>query len=200
MHSILYYVRKTEGSTKIPEFQNEVAQAVREISSVVIPTVAISGAGGAALSKAAAASKSKILADPFVKWAGNTAFGAGVGAAVDYTVEFNQTDDNITGMLKKSWPRTYSWIPDNIATLDSDSAETKRAKNVTEGAGLGFGVDIFQGGVRLLKALRGIDRATQWVPENELAEKYFKENIKVEASPEETVEAAAEHGQLILMN
>lgn len=179
------------GVPKIPEFQNEVAQSIREISSVVIPTVAISGFGSAALGKAAAASKSKILADPFVKWAGNTAFGAGAGAAVDYTVKFNQTDDNITGMLKKSWPRTYSWIPDNIATLDSDSPDIKRAKNVTEGAGLGFGVDILQGGVRLLKALKGIDRATQWVPENELAEKYFKENVKVDASPEETVEAAA---------
>ena len=179
------------GVPKIPEFQNEVAQAVREISSVVIPTVAISGAGSAALTRAATASKSKILADPFVKWAGNTAFGAGTGAAVDYTVEFNQTDDNITGMLKKSWPRTYSWIPDDIATLDSDSPDVKRAKNVTEGTGLGFGVDILQGGVRLLKALRGIDRATQWVPENELAEKYFKENVKIDASPEETVEAAA---------
>ena len=176
---------------KIPEFQNEIAQTIRELSSIVIPTVVFSGAGSVALGRAAIASKSKILADPFIKWAGNTAFSAGTGAAVDYTVEFNQTDDNMTGTLKKTWPRTYGWIPDNIATLDTDSPDVKRAKNTTEGMGLGIGLDVFAGAVRLLKALRGIDRATQWVPESELAEKYFKDNVDFDLSPEETVEAGA---------
>ena len=59
------------------------------------------------------------------------AFTAGAGAAVDYTVEINQQDDNLAGTLRKTWPRWFGWVPEDLATLDSDSPETKRAKNVT---------------------------------------------------------------------
>jgi hypothetical protein len=133
---------------KAPEFENKINQSVREISSIVIPTVALGSFGSAALASRAgqvnkATKLGKFLNDPFTKHIGNMAFQAGAGAAVDYTVEINQEDDNLTGTLRKTWPRWWGWVPEDLATLDSDSPDTKRAKNVTEGAYLGVGTDIF---------------------------------------------------------
>ena len=101
---------------------------------LLLPTSYLTkGIGGAALKGAASASKVKMLQDPFVKWVAPKLLGAGAGAGVDYAVEFNQTDDNVSGTLKKSFPAQFGWIPDDIATLDSDSPDVKRAKNVVEG-------------------------------------------------------------------
>ena len=174
---------------KVPKFESDVTQSVREISSIVIPTLLLGGTGITALR--GATKGSKLLSDPFVRKIGETAFGAGTGAFVDYTVELNQEDDNLAGTLRKTWPRWFGWIPDDVATLDVDSPETKRAKNVTEGTYLGVGTDVLLGFSRLFKAARGIDRATQWVPESEKAKNWFKENITIEGTPEEVVEASA---------
>ena len=174
---------------KVPKFENDVAQSVRELSSIVIPTLTIGGAGISGLG--AATKGSKFLSDPLVRKIGQTAFGAGTGAFVDYTVELNQQDDNLAGALRKNWPRWFGWIPDDIATLDTDSPDVKRGKNVTEGAGLGIGTDVLLGLGRLIKAIRGVNRATQWVPESEKAKNWFKENIELEGTPEEVVEASA---------
>ena len=122
---------------------------------------------------------------------GNTLFSAGVGASVDYTVEHNETDHNATGMLKKAWPRTFAWIPDNIATLDSDSPDVKRMKNVTEGTYLGFSTDFLQGAVKWATNLAGTAKAVKHIPENEKAAKWFKENVEIKNTPEEVIEASA---------
>ena len=174
---------------KIPEFENEVAQSIREISSIVIPTVLLSGYGTMGL--ASKAKNIKFFADPLVKKIGATGFSMGAGAAVDYTVEINQKDDNLAGSLKKSWPRWMGWIPDNIATLDTDSQDVKRAKNVTEGVALGAGVDVLLGINKLAKGLRGIARETQWTPETEKAKNWFNKNITKEGTPEEVIEESA---------
>ena len=174
---------------KVPKFENDVAQSVRELSSIVIPTLTLGGAGTTALK--GAAKGSKFLSDPLVRKIGEVGFSAGTGAFVDYTVELNQQDDNFTGTLKKIWPRWFGWIPDDITTLDTDSPDVKRAKNVTEGAALGIGTDVLLGLGKLLKATRGVDRATQWVPESEKAKNWFKENLELEGTPEEVVEASA---------
>jgi hypothetical protein len=174
---------------KVPEFENEVAQSMREMSSIVLPTLALSGTGSAAL--ASRTKNIKFLANPFVKWLGNTAFGAGVGAAVDYTVEINQTDDNLTGSLKKSFPRTFGWIPDNIATLDSDSPDIKRIKNVTEGVYLGAGSDLLLGATKFASNMVGMVKAASYIPESEKAVKWFADNVEIKNTPEEVVEASA---------
>ncbi len=97
---------------KIPEFENEVTQTVRELSSIVLPTIGLTATGVGALGAAAKASKAKFLLDPMVARMGNIAFSAGTGAFVDYTVEINQEDDNLSGVLKKNWPSWYGWIPE----------------------------------------------------------------------------------------
>lgn len=167
---------------KRPKFENDVTQAVREISSVVVPTVFITRGAGTALSGAASASRVKLLSDPFVKFVAPKLLGAGVGAGVDYTVEFNQTDDNLSGTLKKNFPAQFGWISDDIATLDSDSPDVKRQKNVTEGVGLGLFADVIEGVGKLAKGIRGVVRTTQWVPESEKAKSWFSKNLATETT------------------
>jgi|TARA_Y100000015_G_scaffold6338_2_gene5790 hypothetical protein len=183
---------------KVPEFESEITQTVREMSSIIIPTIGLSGLGTAALagraasiaSKASKASKLQFLVDPMVKKVGGMAFSAGTGAFVDYTVEINQTDDNLTGVLKQTWPRFYGWIPDDLATLASDGADMKRAKNVTEGVYLGVGTDLLVGAAKLLNGRRGL--TTNYIPKNEKAGQYAaKYNAEQALDPEESVNFSA---------
>tara|TARA_R100001015_G_scaffold18725_2_gene12656 strand:- start:1214 stop:5104 length:3891 start_codon:yes stop_codon:yes gene_type:complete len=176
---------------KVPKFEQEVTQTVREVSSVVLPTMVGTGALTSAAKGAGFVQKSKFLSDPLVAWMGSTAAAGGVGATVDYAIEFNQEDDNLTGMLQKTWPRWWGWVPDNIATLDGDSPDTIRAKNVTEGLYLGAGSDTLMGMAKLFRALRGIDNAAKLIPESEKAKKWIAGNVEFDATPEDVVERGA---------
>ena len=180
---------------KAPKFENDINQSVREISSIVIPTVALGGAGSAGLAaRAGQVSKAtklgKFLNDPLVKHLGNMAFTAGAGAAVDYTVEINQQDDNLAGTLRKTWPRWWGWVPEDLATLDSDSPETKRAKNVTEGAYLGVGTDMLLGLNKLFRSVRGLQQGAP-VPKTEKAAAALKRMRVQEGDVEDVIEASA---------
>ena len=181
---------------KVPEFENEVTQTVREMSSIILPTIGLGGLGAAGLGAKAATmagklKKAKFLVDPMVKKIGGMAFSAGTGAFVDYTVEINQTDENLAGTLKQNWPSWYGWIPEDLATLPTDGADVKRAKNVTEGVYLGVGTDVLIGGLQLLKNVRGL--RTTYVPKSEKAGVYTeKYNAKQDYTPEEAVNFSAE--------
>jgi hypothetical protein len=176
---------------KAPKFQNDVTQGLREVSSVVLPTIFLTKGMGSGLQTAATASRVKMFNDPFLKFVAPKLLGAGVGAGVDYAVEFNQTDDNLSGTLKKAFPSQFGWIPDDIATLDSDSPDIKRAKNVSEGVGIGLFVDVAEGMGKLVKGIRGVVRSTQWVPESEKATQWFSKNLKADV-PNDIEEAIAE--------
>ena len=173
---------------KIPEFENEVTQTVRELSSIVLPTIGLTATGVGALGAAAKASKAKFLLDPMVARIGNIAFSAGTGAFVDYTVEINQEDDNLSGVLKKNWPSWYGWIPEDLATLDSDSPDMKRAKNVTEGVYLGVGTDVLVGTVKLLSKVRGL--RSEYIPKSEKAKK-VTDLLNADVEPDEAVNLSA---------
>ena len=157
---------------KLPEYESGVLQGVRQISSIVIPSLYgakyLKGLGGLAHKKVGWALGNNSL----VKFLGTAGIDAGVGGVVDSIVKTNETDDNVAGALKKSWPSTFGWIPDNVATLDNDSPEIKRMKNVNEGIGLSFFGDFLLGGSKILRELKGIDEATQWVPKSENAKKW----------------------------
>lgn len=182
---------------KVPKFEDEVTQTIREMSSVVLPTIALGGLGSARLATAASGIKNtraaKLLSDPIVKWAGSALFNAGAGAAVDYTVEFNQTDDNLAGFLKKSYPRSLGWIPDSVATLDTDSPDVKRGKNVMEGAYLGIAMDFVQGFQKLFGGVDATHRSIKkgWKPEGEKAKAWFDKNIEIDATPEDAITRSA---------
>ena len=151
-------------------------QTVREISSVVTPTIIGTAAGAPQLGLAAKGSKLKLLNNPLTKKIGEMGFAAGVGAFVDYASETSE-GDNASGVLKKAWPKAFGWIPDSIATGETDTPDEKRVKNVTEGVGLGLLTDVLVGAIKLVAGARGVRQATQWIPENEKAGAWLTKNV-----------------------
>ena len=173
---------------KVPKFHNEIAQSVRELSSVVIPTLWLTAKGQNVGAAANARIGLGIGKSTLVKWVGTTGIGAGAGAFVDATNKINETDDNLQGTLKKMFPKTFSWISDDWATLDSDSPDVKKAKNVNEGVGLGIFSDLLVGTGKLLRAINKTLGETKVVAENEKALKWLKGKVVDEAAdPEEAV-------------
>ena len=165
-----FKITDDEGNlNKIPKFQSEGAQALREMSSVIVPTIWLTaktrGLGGAAHSKIGW----KLGNDAFVKWFSTTGLAAWSGMQVDDIAEVQGKDDNLMGTLKKTWPATWGMIPEDWATQDGDSEDLIRQKNRNEGVAVGIFSDIFLGGLKLAKILRKVDHATQWIPENEKA-------------------------------
>ena len=164
---------------KLPKYESGVLQGVREISGIVIPSLYggmwLKGLGRAAHAKVGWA----VGNNPLMKFMGPAGADALAGGIVDRINTVNEEDHNAAGSLKAAWPQTYGWIPDNIATLDSDSPEVKRMKNVNEGIGLSFFGDILLGGTKVIRELKGIDDATQWVPKSEKAKEWVaKKNAK----------------------
>ena len=159
---------------EIPRFQNEVTQSIRDISSVVVPTVLITKGLGTVGAAAHTKVGWKLGADPFFKWFAKTGLAGGAGVIADEVAPVQERDHNALGMLKETWPRTYGWVSDDWATLDDDEPDIKRAKNRNEGLFIGLGTDVLVGAGRLAKSLKGVDKATQWIPENEKAANLIK--------------------------
>ena len=110
---------------KLPAYESSSLQGVRQMASIIIPSLSLSGF----LKKQGASAHAKVkwsLGDKrLMKWFGNAGIDAASGAIVDQVIEFNEFEDNATGSLKKMWPTTYGWIPDDIACLlyTSDAAD-----------------------------------------------------------------------------
>ncbi len=153
---------------KLPAYESNMHTAVRNISGLVIPSLGLRSMALNAGSKIHAAG----TATPWLQKLGNTKsfqyfakFGidVGSGAAVDYVAEQNQKDDNLLGVLKNYWPRTFQFIPNSIATNEDDSAGEKRAKNVNEGAIFSIFASIIEGIAHLTKAGRSISKTRQFL-------------------------------------
>ena len=174
---------------KIPKYQNDLANGLRQLTSLIAPNVFIAGR---VIKGIQGATKGYALArTALAKWMGGAAVSAGVGAAVDYTVEFNQKDDNFLGSIKKMFPESLQWISDDWATTDNDTPDIKRAKNVSEGVGLGLFTDLLSGFLILARGIKGTKSITEIIPESESAAAYKAGKIK--RTPE-TPEDALEEG------
>ena len=150
---------------KVGAYESNVAQALRNISGLVIPSMGFKSM----LVKGATKLQAAKFGPQWLQRLGNkksfqwfSKFGADVGTstAVDYVAEQNQTDDNLIATLKDFWPRTYQFIPDTWATGDDDNADIKRSKNVNEGAIFGTLGHIVEGIAFLTKAGRSVKRST----------------------------------------
>ena len=157
---------------KLPEYEDKVSQAVRNISGLVIPSLGLRSMAIQGASKIHAAGQ----AAPWLQKLGNTKsfeyfakFGIDIGTsgAVDYVAEQNQKDDNLLGTLKGFWPKFYQWIPNSIATNEDDSSGEKRSKNVNEGAIFGVLGNIIEGAAYLIKGGRSIKRTAKFIPGKE---------------------------------
>jgi len=193
---------------ELPKFQNDTLQTFRDIGSILIPAYFLPGgvkfAGARATGLLAKSSKLKLISDPlFSRLAsvgiskGNVkalATGAGIlggGYVIDSSVP-SATEANFTGTLKANWPGWWGWIPDSIATVDGDSEDVHRMKNGGEGALLGLGAEFLKAFAQLQRGLKGIRRATEWVPENEKALAFTNRmNARKDLTPEQIFESDA---------
>ena len=123
---------------KATKYEDEVAQATRTISSVVMPTVLLQGAGMQA-GRAAQSNVGNPLGNTaFMKFVGARGVEAGASVAVGAVSSEYEEGDNLAGMVKKALPPQYDFIPDSWATLDGDSPDIKRQKSINEDLALGF--------------------------------------------------------------
>jgi hypothetical protein len=161
------------------KYEDEIAQSVRQISAVVSPTLMLGGAGKAVGTAANTRVGWSIGQNKFVQWLGERGVEAAAGTIVG-VVSSEYTEDNLTGTLKKSFPKTFDFIPDSIATLETDDADMKRQKNIYEDLGLGFVTDLTIGSVRFINALSGtrgaLRASTRLTGETEEARRWLTTN------------------------
>lgn len=155
-----------------PQNKTEYGKALRRVVSVVGPNlVALAflkrGVNGFAKNWPGVSQLTKLNAP--TKAGLDVAASAGIGVAVD-AISRESEDRNLSGTLKEEFPSVFGWIPDNIATLDTDSPDVKRKKNILEGFGLG---GILDGVGYLAKAakpaLQGLLPGTKIIPIDDAA-------------------------------
>ena len=161
---------------KIRKFESEYAEASRELSSFLLPSLFL-GAGGKALGVAAAsrypvaAKLPKFLGgkewvagrDALVKLFGRTGVELGTGVFVDYTNAYSAEGNNFTGTVREMFPATQRWISTDIATLSSDSPDVKRDKSVREGVGLGLASAFLEAAGAVARGIDGTVRQTRFI-------------------------------------
>lgn len=181
---------------KLNKFENDVAQSVREISSVVLPTIAAARLGMRGGLAAQSRVGWSIGNTPFMKFIGSRGVEAAAGVAVG-AVSSQYEDDNIAGRLKQKWPKTYDWIPDSYATLKDDAPDVKRNKNIYEDLGMGTLIDMGQGAVKFAAAIGNVAsslrKSNRLVGETAEASKWVETNSPKPSSidPEEAVVESA---------
>lgn len=128
-------------------YDHGLVKATRDISAIVIPSMA----GGAALTWGgkAVAGASKINALQRMERLGTIAAHIGADVAVTGISSQSIEEDNAAGALE-------DWLGVNIpwATRDGDSPDVRRAKHIMEAAGLNVGVELLQGLFALRKGVR----------------------------------------------
>ena len=177
---------------KPTKYEDEIAQSVRQISSVITPTLI----GGSALKAAGSTANTRVGwsvgQNKFVQFMGDRGVEALTGLGVGL-VSSEYEEDNATGTLKKAFPKTFDFIPDSMATLDSDTPDMKRQKNIREDIGLGFVTDLALGSVKFIDALVGttgaLRKSNKLVGETPQARQWLDTNKPPASSadPEEAV-------------
>ena len=165
---------------RLPKFADELQQAGSEISGVIIPM--IGGLPPAVKGAKVLTAGSKVLQSATATRLGTFALSTGYGAAIDYAADAGE-GDTLTGSLKQSYPKTWGWLPDNVATLAHESADVKRKKNMIEGIYLGGIFDSLGIIGKYTFGKMQLDNVFKWVPENEKAKVVVEElnkNTKVE--------------------
>jgi hypothetical protein len=174
-------VNKISGQNvpKPPEFQTKHLQTLREMASVIAPTIILSRLG----LKAGTAAQSRVGwslgENAFVKWAGSLGVEALAGLTVG-AVSSEYEEDNITGTLKQSFPDTFDWIPDSLATLKDEPPDLKRRKNIYEDLGLGTFIGLAEGAVKLVGAIAdatgALRKSNRLAGETPEARRWLEEN------------------------
>ena len=180
---------------KPPEFTTKHLQALREIASVVAPTIILSRLGIKAGTAANTRVGWSLGNNAFVKAAGTLGVESAAGVAVG-AVSSEYTEDNITGTLKKSFPETFDWIPDSLATLKDDPPDLKRKKNIYEDLGMGVFTSFAEGAVKFVGALANVGstlrKSNKLVGETPQAKSWIEANSpRSTVDPEDAITSSA---------
>ncbi len=156
-----------DGLPKLPSYENNTYQALRNISGLILPSLGLR----AKLLQLGSKTHQAGIAAPWLQKLGNRPSfeffargGADIGTAafVDYVAQQSKEDQNLAGVLKDFWPKTFQWIPESIAAKKDDSAGDKRAKNVNEGAIFGLLGSIIEGFAYLIKGGRSLKNTARF--------------------------------------
>ena len=173
-------------------YQNEMIQSARELSSFILPNVLMGRMGSKVANRAIKPRlPAKLQNSTALKVLGETSLNFGTGAWVDATNKLNEKDDNFLGSLKKSWPQTYAWVPEDWATLDSDSPDVKKMKNITEGGYFSVFGDLLVGGSKLVRSLFKTKKVSKFIAKDQSAQALFDKINKGEMDAEDAVIDAA---------
>jgi hypothetical protein len=189
---------------KATKYEDEVATATRQISSVVLPTLLLQGKGMAMGTAAHSSIGLGIGNTAFMKFVGARGVEAASAAIVGAISTQYEIDDNIAGMLKKSFPKTFDFLPDNWTTLKGDSPDVIRQKNINEELALGFLLPFVQFAGKYVGSMEETKRLLKKPPvmvgENEQAVKYLASNKpkpKSEVPEEALVEYVAKQEEAL---
>lgn len=171
---------------KQSKFTNDAVQATRELSSLLIPFIGMRRTAMKAGRGLQAKVKHPLGENRMMKYFAEMGIDTGVGAYVDYTNVLNQYDDNFTGWLKKNWPKTWAFIPSDWATIDGESPDMFRQKNIMEGVRFGFFGSVLGSTIKLGRALKGLRNTTSYVFDSESAAAKFAPK----AEPEDAMDVA----------
>ena len=171
---------------KLPQFQDENLQVIREVSSFIGPQLT----GMAAIDKGAKALQAakfgpaalqKLGTNPIFQLFATTGADMGVGAVVDTSLH-KDGDDNVQRQLRTllKTPESErlfgifpsSWATDN--TSGNVGPDQNRARVRNEGMGLGLLMGIGEGLLKTVGAIVDTDAATKWISKDDTAKKYFE--------------------------
>ncbi|AGK86541.1 internal virion protein [Synechococcus phage S-CBP1] len=122
--------RIDDGWDQKTKFQNPFFQKLRNVASIVVPSIIAGAVAGPAGTAAANAVKGGAIARGAATLGIGTALEAGVFAVSD-----QGADDNLSTMVKEAAP--WLPVPESLVITDGDSTEVRRLKNIYENAGLG---------------------------------------------------------------
>ncbi len=163
------------------EFEDQAANAVKDVSEVILPTILMTGAGNSIGSATHSRVNWRLGNEKFIQWFSKTGIAAGSGALVDEIALPQERDDNAQRAIRDflETPESenlFGIFPPDWATQDGDSTEVKRSKNRNEGIGFGTFSDMAIGLGSFLRN-RGAFRAAAKgpLPRNETAKEFFAE-------------------------
>ncbi len=169
---------------KYRKFESEYAEASREIASFVVPNLFLAKGGKALGAGLQGKVGWKVGQGKLAKLIGEAGMDVGTGVLVDYTNTRTAEGDNLQGTLKKMFPKTFSWISKDWATIDGDDPDLKRAKSINEGVGLGMFTSLLEASGMLLKGVIGTKAVTSYIAGPDSAQKLFDDLKKAAADGE----------------
>ena len=154
------------------KFKNKEFNTVRDISNIVLPNLLASGPIGAL---------TKSIRNPVARGIARTGLSVGTDVGVAQFSDVSERDDNLLRVVDDMFP--FINVPESLKTMDDDSPEVRREKNVRESAGLGILADVIGYTFRAGAGTMG------WLIPNSQAARIYKETRKFDSADVGSAEA-----------